>query len=786
MVDTGIRMIEKVLKRITKFYQVSLVCLMLATLGSVFYFWNLGFIDGSKGKELHKASFIMERFSNKNQLKEVKDLVFAENPKKAIQKIKEFENELEKVNKQAETEEFGDLKKELQVLKTKSAGLIAFSKSQKVISVFTNKLNKFYNYVKKNNWRTLTRMSDRIYSKVSGHVNKKNVGVLANNILRDFKSMIKITENSVLSRRDKSEIVSRITNLQIEMEMLKNYASKRSEFSAALTSVEGNFKAWVEKVSPEITLNKIKVEDIGRYYVIGMLGILFALSCLFFGSFLINKWFFKKAREDFENGLESYVNEGLLAGDNSKYDEFSDEFRYFSDNISSYIDKRMSFGTIFQDALPLSSILLDHNLKVVWANKQFCDDWQISEDEIKKDYMSWDYLNKLTNLGHDDPVLEALKHNIAGIYQVQIKPHDEAEVRPYEMFVSPINSKGENKIMLFFYDLTNLEATIKDQSISILNPVKHSVESLLKGQFVASEQMEYEFKIAGIEEIYEKFLALNEDIIKNENDLYDQIERSDLKIRKLKAVIESIEEKNKDNAQLNRINIEALKSFKNNVISLSSLSKTLDDLTTKTSELVNTNVNALKNSAGKVQDLKQVTGELVEALPRFHNIKDEIKQAKSVIADNRAKLSHELSQMTILMKRANDPQTLEKLSRTIAKINDNFTLLNTASDDLDKKLSALDIIMSKAQMIMNTGSQRIQEVTTEYEATQIDYSLNHLNYITKMKGNSGENLDEYETNIVQSLQKIFTANKDHIKNCDQIARLNQQASQINIEPRVSQ
>ena len=778
-------MIEKVLKRITKFYQISLVCLMLATLGSVFYFWNLGFIDGSKGKELHKASFIMERFTKKDQFKEVNDLVFSENPKKAIQKIKDFETELEKVHKQAETEEFTDLKKELQVLKNKSAGLIAFSKSEKVISVFTNKLNKFYNYVKKNNWRTLTRMSDRIYSKVSGHLNKKKIDVLSKNVLRDFSSMIKITENSILSRKDKSEIVSRITNLQIEMEMLKKYASKRSEFSAALVSVTNNFQVWTRKVSPEITLNKIKVEDIGRYYVIGMLGILFALSSLFFGSFLINKWFFKKAKADFEDGIESYINDGILAGDKSKFDEFSDEFRYFSDNISAYIDKRMSFGSIFQNALPLSSILLDHNLKVIWANKQFCDDWQISEDEIKKDYMSWDYLNKLTNLGHDDPVLEALKHNIAGIYQVQIKPHDEAEVRPYEMFVSPINNEGENKIMLFFYDLTNLEATIKDQSISILNPVKHSVESLLKGQFVASEQMEYEFKIAGIEEIYEKFLALNEDIIKNENNLYDQIERSDLKIRKLKSYVESIDDKNKENARLNRVNVDALKSFKNNVISLSSLAKTLDDLTIKTSELVNTNVNALKTSANKVQDLKQLTNELVDALPRFHNVKDEIKHVKNLISEQRAKLSHELSQLLIMSKKA-DAQSSEKFLRSINKINETFSLLNSASDDLDKKLSALDIIMSKAQMIMNTGAQKTQAVNSDYEATQVDYSLNHLNYIQKVKGNSTENLDSYETEIVASLQSIFSANKSHIKNCDAIAGIHQQAEQVNIEPRVNQ
>jgi len=517
-----------------------------------------------------------------------------------------------------------------------------------------------------------------------------------------------------------------------------------------------------------------------------MIGILFGLSMLFFGSFVVNKWFFKKAKSDFEDEIETYLNEGIIAGDKSKYDEYSDEFKYFSDNISTYIDKRMSFGTIFQTALPLSSILLDQNLKVTWANKQFCDDWKVSEDEIKKDYMSWDYLNKLTNLGHDDPVLEALKHNIAGIYQVQIKPNDEAEVRPYEMFVSPIQSKGESKIMLFFYDLTNLEATIKDQSISILNPVRRSVESLQQGQFVASEQMEYEFKIAGIEDIYEMFLTLNEDIVKHENDLYDQIESSDLKIRKLKSYIENIEQKNRDNVQVNKVNIESLKSFKNNVISLSGLSRTLDDLTIKSEELINTNINALKTSSLKVTGLKQVTEELVEAMPRFTHIKEEIKAVKNVISESRAKLAHELSQLSILMKRANDVSSIEKLSRTMSKINDSFSLLNSASDELDKKLSGLDIVMSKAQMIMNSGQERIKSINGDYEATQIEYSANHLNYLKKMKGASSQNLETYEGHIVGSLQNIFKANKDNIRICSDIAGIHQQASSVNVESRLSQ
>ncbi len=45
-------MIEKLNKNLTQFYQISLVAIMLAALGAVFYFWKLGFIDGSRSKDL--------------------------------------------------------------------------------------------------------------------------------------------------------------------------------------------------------------------------------------------------------------------------------------------------------------------------------------------------------------------------------------------------------------------------------------------------------------------------------------------------------------------------------------------------------------------------------------------------------------------------------------------------------------------------------------------------------------------------------------------------------------
>lgn len=755
-------MIESVSKRITKFYQASLLVAILATLFTILYFWKLGFIDGSRGKELHKASFILESYESKKPLNEIKSLIKNENPKLAIVKIKDYQRQLEKVNQQVEVEEFSRLKKNLQELKKDSAKLISYSKTVKVVSVFNLKMDKFYDYVKSKNWRTLTRMSQRVFSQTKGYVNKSKLNNLIKNVNRDFTSMISITERSILSRNDKAEVLSRIQNLKTEIKMLAKYQDSLSNFNSTFAKLENSIGKWYQSVAPEVTLQKLEVEQIGRYYVMGFVGILALLTSTFLVSFLFNKWFFSKAQKELELKFEELVSEGMLENKMGLFDDFSIDFKNYAQSMSKYFEKRMSFGSIFQETLPLSSILLDKNLKVAWANKQFCEDWNISEEEVKKDYMSWDFLNKLTNIGVDDPVLEALKHNVAGIYQIMIKANDESEVRPFEMFVSPYEYQGETKIMLFFYDLTNLEQTIQDQAKGILNPVKASIKQLECGKFEPTEELEHSFNIAKIADIYDQFISLDSKYKEKNFRLNDQIEYLHSRVEELEDTVSEIQDKNSMSIETSRENVNCLKIFKENVIGLSTLSRELDELTSKEQELVYTNIAALKVSLKKINDLKGIGSELIDSMPRYNLLKDEIRSIKSSVYESKSKLSHELSQLTILLKRANDANAIEKLSRTISKINVTFNELNTYSDNLDKKISNLELVMSKSGMILNSNKEKISVINSDYENQQITFSENQANLSKKIKASSSIKLDDYESNIIGSLQGIFKGTKGSI------------------------
>ena len=666
------------------------------------------------------------------------------------------------------TDEFELVNSSIQKIKKSIMELVSVSKTSSVLSVFDKKMTSFSVYVKENNWRTLTRMSERVSAQLSGHINKETLGNLANSVLRDFAEMVKVTENSVLSRKDKSEIISRISNLEVEMKMILKSVSLKNAFTTEYAAFDVVFNNWLSKISPDITLGKIQIEDVGKFYVLGMFILLFVSSAFFVMSFFVNKWAKNSESKNLESKLEDYISECLLGGDLSASGEFTKNFQIYSQRISEYLNKRMSFGSIFQDALPLSSILLDKNLKVIWANQQFCDSWEISEDEVYKEYMSWDYLNKLTNIGSDDPVLEALKNNVAGIYQVKIKPNHDARVKPYEMFVSPVKHKNEKRIMLFFYDLTNLEDTIQDQAYTIINPVKASLSQLIQGEFKPSEKLEYDFKIAGISDVYDSFVELDQNFKNHDQGLGDQVDYLCEKISNFDQSLTRVHEYNMMSLQNNKESINALKVFKQNVIDLSNLCNELDGALKKSTQLSKSNTKTLTKTTDKLRNMKTIAAEMVSSLPRFDEIKYDIKSTKAQFSEARSRLSHELTQLNMILKRIDDKALYTKLSTPFVKVEQTFSFLSKYADEMDKKFSMLDIYLSKAQMVMNSSQAKMNDISTNFEEGELVHSEQQNRQIQQISFMSDDKISQFEQGIISSLQDIFKGTKNNLEICHKI------------------
>lgn len=764
-------MIDKLTQKLNQFYNFAFVFLMVVTLGTIFYFWKLGFVDGSRNKELHKANYILEQYEVKKPLEEVKSIVLAENSKMAIKKLDGLQADLQKVSNLVEDKSFSTVKKEIQQIKTAIANLISFPKVDKIVGVFNDKMSKFNTYVKYNKWRNLTRTSQRILEVSKGHINKKKLLNFINVIEKDLVYMEKVTEKSFLTRPQKSEVISRINNLKVETKMLAKYNEEREFFVGIMAGLNKAVTNWMTKISPELSYQKIQVEQMGRYYIMGLLGILALMSGIFFGGMAFTKWHRKKSQADLEKFVEDFVSDGLIGGKVQDLKTFSQRFQNFSDHTTEYIDKRMSYGAIFQEALPLSSIMLDKNLKVIWANKQFCDDWLVSEEEVNKDYLSWDYLSKLTNIGDNDPILEALKHKVAGIYQIQIKPNNDSEVRPYEMFVSPVKYNQDTRIMLFFYPLMNMQETISSQARSIVTPIERILDTINQGHFSEDEKEVFakEFELADISPLLEKFtnVVYNQTSIKS--DLMDQIELLYSKLDQTFEVTDDIERTNFELAENNTSQVQNLKAFKKAVIELSSFAKDFEQTTKEEFATLQNTVNAFSSNANKVHELKEIVGQLTTTFPKFGSIREDIKAQKMQMGEAKMRFSHSLAQMVHLKKQIGEGETLSRFNNSYERVNSEFKKLDSISADLEKRLTHLEVMLSKTQMLMNDITTRMPAFETNEEMRALELASKQVNqYAAQINGLEGH-IDKTEDEIISNLKSLYINTKINIEKSRELA-----------------
>src|SRR5690606_3749063 len=122
----------------------------------------------------------------------------------AIEKIENLENEIQKINKISASQVHEEFQKDIQETKKSILSLISYPKTEKVFSVFNDKLDKFSKFVVANNWRTLSRVSERLLNLTQGRIQKNKLKTIVSDIEKDLSYMEKVTENSILSRADKS------------------------------------------------------------------------------------------------------------------------------------------------------------------------------------------------------------------------------------------------------------------------------------------------------------------------------------------------------------------------------------------------------------------------------------------------------------------------------------------------------------------------------------------------------------------------------------------------------
>lgn len=391
----------------------------------------------------------------------------------------------------------------------------------------------FQNFVLRRNWKTLSRISKRLYIqnidnvqeiKKSFHVKKLQKIVSYLNFIS--KRMNSVTQSSNLLQFDKALITSNLSSISVERKMLEKYLKDFELLRKSEKKLLNSYERWLEKISPHVTLRKIKLNHKEREILIFLMCFLFSLILFFLGGLLLKSRVVKMLQKKLEDETLDIIQNSLIPFNEKKKKNFSLKFMEELEQCREYIHKRISLGAIFQKALPFPAILLDSNLNLLWGNAEFYKVWNLQKLEKDKIF-NWEYLQRFTNLGEDDPVISALRHNLSGIYQIQVRNKESSESCPFEMYVSPMVYEEQVRVMIFFYPLTALQDTIASQTKSLVGPVIRSLEVLGSEDFFDEEfqdKIKGDFDIAGIGCIFEKFCTFSKSFISQKTIYLKEIE----------------------------------------------------------------------------------------------------------------------------------------------------------------------------------------------------------------------------------------------------------------------
>ncbi|MCK5074001.1 MAG: hypothetical protein KAQ98_11280 [Bacteriovoracaceae bacterium] len=756
-----------------------LIVLFVAITGFATWFyihWRGGSVNFDTIGPVLESYLKVEEIKDRKQLSQINSLVMSDKIRESVKLLDKLDKDVKRMNRTVKhfPDEYDELSDGFTKTKVILNRLLSLPDMSSVVMVLKDKIRNFESFVSNNRWPTLTRISRRLRANVVS-INSQKPGSfdyyrmrnVHKNFAKNIKSLKHITRSSLLSSYDKNLIMLKLNTFGVELNMLKKYLPELSKFNEQHKELMGSFDGWMRQIGPEISIKKMEFEKNIKQMFFTFLVMMFLLITAFIGGFFVYRKEVEKGNLIVEETVLEAIKMGIVPSESKFKKRFSDKFYDEFNKYHDWFKNRMSFGQIFQETTPFPSILLDSNLNLIWANSLFYEKWNLEdyknryEGGAKREELNWEFLQRFTNLGEDDPVTLALNSSIAGIYQIQIKQKGSDSI-PYEMYVSPIDCDNQIRIMIFFYPLTSLEATINSQKKSLIGPVARSLDALITDGFNGDfkERVKEDFLIAGIDELFGKFVNFNEFVTKQKSGLLDEIERLENDICDRHKLLCDVRE---HITQKNDLVVREIQNFQNTrdaIVSLVDLRKSVEQLYLNT---ITTSKIMFKEEVELVDQSACLGNVLEEHVKIFKSVsasKENFKELISTIDHYKTRVSHIVDQTMIFTKTNNmDP---DKVTQSLGQVKLEMRGLERELAEFGKTLTGFDVLLSKMQMILDDVKRpEIVDFKRKVELTRdrIETDMFNMGLISK-EGTIG---DERIIDLMKVFYQNITDSKESLK-----------------------
>ena len=745
------------LGRVVHFYYAFVLMSIIALFAyGVKYYWDTGLLNIDYVSNLYDGTSKVKAVKDRNDIDELKKFVDGDRIKDAMKIFQRLQSDIRDLKSIKSTEAIPQFDENIRVVEK---SLINFQSNPELSALLNNlngRVSQFEAFVTEKKWPTLTKMSINLRNRISpsrlmvgGLYNFERTQNLVQSVNNDLEAMTNFTESSGLPSEIKVAIVNRIAVLKEEASKLNGYIEDHKTFNRTFKDFSTQYAAWFKQVEPEIAFKKIQFEKSSQTILYSIIFVFTGLIGASVLGFVLYNFAAKKGSQKTEKLILDSIKDGLLPVEAKMTTVHSPEFTADFNKYRDYAHKRMAFGSIFQEAVPFASILLDSNLNVVWGNSHFYEQWQLENFKEEDDSLTWDFLQRFTNLEDNSAVLSALRMSAPGNYKIQVKSNTMAQPTPFEMYVSPVDYSGQKRILVIFYPMKETEQALMAHKVAITTPILTMLE--LQNEEKLSTEMKVQLRTqaekAGAADLYS---MINQYIEKTElmrDELNREIERLEGQAHDLRNTSADIRKSLVTSYENQRGSMEKYRTFKTSVTSMLEARDNLEEqfryamnssreLFKDQSKILNAAERAEKNVDDYIKSLKTIT-----------TLKGDFKDLKTNVEEFKSRIVQVLDQLLIFQSHEDDTQRVDQF---LGKIKIEMKGFEKVLQSFNEVVTQLDITVTKVDMMVESR-ERMDLDSIRYRMESIKNNLENVQFSASKISQTSHAKDEEMINVLKAL-----------------------------------
>lgn len=760
-------------KVIHLYYFTALIAITAMFAYGIKYYWEIGLLNIDYVSTLYDGTSKVKAVKERNDLEEIKKFIDGDRIKEANKLFTRLETDIKELKAIKGIDEKSLFDEKMRVVKQ---SLVAFQSSPELSSIINSlnsKVSVFEEFVIEKQWPTISKMTTNLRLKLSpsrlmtgGMYNFERTQNLVLSVNNDLEAITNFTEASGLQPDIKNAIVNRMKSMKSEALALGAYVDSHTKFNREYKEFSDGFNSWFRQVEPEIAFKKIQFEKSSQTIFYSLIIAFSVLAAFIVLGVVINSYSSRYSINKTEKLVIDTIKDGLLPVESKKLDNFSPSFMVEFDKYRDYAHKRMAFGSIFQEAMPFASILLDSNLNMVWGNSHFYEQWQLQNFKEDDESLSWDFLQRFTDLEDNSAILSALRMSAPGVYKLQVKSNTMAEAIPYEMFVSPVDYANQKRIMVIFYPLSESEKIVQSQKIAITGPLIKTLDLHLDEVMNTEKynELRIESDKAGVGDLFSKINQYVEKSERTKDELNSEIENLLAKTNEHRALTSDMRKSLVSSFETQKVSIEKYTQFKSSV---SLILDSREHLEEQFKFALNSSREMMKDQTKiftAAEKAEKNVDEYIKSLKTITVLKGDFKELKNNVDDFKSKIIQTLDQLIIFQSHENDTQRIEQF---LGKIKIEMKGFEKVLQSFNEVVTQLDVTVTKVDMMVESR-ERIDLDSVRYRIENIKNNLENIQFSASKISQSAHSKDE---EMINSLKSLVINLKTEMKRINEMCKL---------------